>query len=62
METLEISLRDVRSAYEIIDNTKPWKEFINWTSTSTLEVNDYEIALDIIDELERFGLEVECIY
>ncbi len=62
MTTLEISLRHAKSAYEIIRDMRFLQNFISWTSTTTLEVYDEEMALDLIEELERLEIEVECNY
>ena len=62
MTTLEISLRHAKAAYEIIRDMRFLQNFISWTSTTTLEVYDEEMALDLIEELERLEIEVECNY
>jgi hypothetical protein len=62
MTTLEISLKHARSAYEIIRDMRYLQNFITWTSTTTLIVSDEEMAMDLIEELERLEIEIECNY
>jgi hypothetical protein len=38
------------------------QNFITWTSTTTLVISDEELAMDLIEELERLEIEVECNY
>jgi hypothetical protein len=62
MATLEISLRHARNAYNIIRDMRYLQNFITWTSTTTLVISDEELAMDLIEELERLEIEVECNY
>jgi len=62
MTTLEISLRHAKNAYEIIRDMRYLQNFITWTSTTTLVISCEEMALDLIEELERLEIEVECNY
>lgn len=62
MTTLEISLRHARNAYNIIRDMRYLQNFITWTSTTTLIISDEELALDLIEELERLEIEIECYY
>jgi hypothetical protein len=62
MTTLEISLRHAKNAYNIIRDMRYLQNFITWTSTTTLVISDEELAMDLIEELERLEIEVECNY
>ena len=62
MTTLEISLRDARNAYNIIRDMRYLQNFITWTSTTTLIISDEDLAMDLIEELERLEIEIECNY
>ena len=62
MTTLEISIRDARNAQMIINDMRYWNGLVNWTSTTTLEVEDDVLAEDLVEELTRLEIEVECYY
>lgn len=62
MTTLEISIRDARVAQNIINDMRHLNGLVNWTSTTSLEIEDEELAEDLVEELERLEIEVECYY
>jgi hypothetical protein len=62
MIELEISCRDARVITDIMQNTGLDK-MVEWTSTTTFEVNDQELADEILEtifEIDR-KLEIEIL-
>lgn len=61
MKEIEISIRDARQVAMIIEDMRFLRGFISWTSTTTFEVEDPEMADELYTELARMGCEVSFI-